>query len=306
VIGIYLAEEITFQKARKRILEVIGEKLPYRSYEMKSNNNLPRPNYKSFHFAMNRVPILPIALLTGFTFIALAWNTNSQRGLCSDLINIMHNYFVPLQFVIIPLPFVVVILLLLFFSSRLNYDYIYKKIGKESKNNNLDWNLLYLLRLKRYELYFLFASIVLIFLLFTKTFSYVIYYYGNFSLPGLYFLGTLKSYNPNGFVYAISTTVILVSISYLLPMKIHKRPNGNILELENKLLDKSETGLSVTVTDSGGNKFSGYVHDIGSMLGIQCKESKVSSKNNKIAEEKNSNDECFFQWDSITSIKFNN
>ena len=321
MIGLYFTEDVILQRARRRVLEAIGKNLPFPKFKRKKfNEELTESNYLSYHSVINRVPLTPIALLTGSAIIALGWNTISQKGFYAVLVNTSHIF--------IAMPFVVVIALLFITGSLLNSGHLSKRIDKRIKSDghHLDWKLLYLLRLKRYELYFLFASIGIIFLILTKTFSYLIFYYPDFTIPLLPFLGTLKSYDPNGLGYALLTTFVLAPISYLLPKRTQKfieehcsksnkdhqdsqknsqNSYSSFQELENELLEKvSKSRLLVTVTDVGGSKFSGYVCGIGSVLGICGVESAVDSDTNKNDDNNNCNVKYFVRWNYVTSVEF--
>ena len=318
MIGIYFTEYVIFQRSRRRVLEMIGKALPFPQFRRKKfNTQCTEPNYMSFHTVISRVPLTPIALLTGFTFIAVGWNTSSQKGFYAYLINGIHILKVVPFAVVIILPFAVVITLLFTTSCLLNSRYLSNRIAPEIKSEcdqeseikseceHLDWKTLYLLRVKRYELYFLFASIGIIFLFLTKTFAYFIYYYPDFTIPFLPFLGILKSYDPNGLGYAVLTTVVLALISYLLPIKLNKCANLSFHELENILLKKAnKPRLFVTVTDAGGSKISGCVSDIGSVLGL-CHVKSVVGAGTKKDEEKNKcNVKCFIRWNYVSSVEF--
>ncbi len=318
IIGIYLTDEVIFQRARTRVLEAVGKKLQFpqilamRSTPQKSHNEVV--NYTEFHSYLSKVPLIPVAMLTAFTFFIIIWGTADKKGLYFDLItDLQHS---KLFLFAILFPFIAVISLLVVFGSLLNFNHLLSGM-KKIEDNKIKWSLAYLLRLKRYELYFLFASVVLIFLFFYKTFTLLIYLYPDFTIPYLHYLGTLKSYNPNGLSYTISATMIISLLSYFSPRKVQEiwqlpsrrlKTNRNFHELENEIYKgvKRKSQLKIIVTEVGGNKFVGYINSIGSILCVHGREydcdhsQKEPEDMNKIETVES---DCYVRWDYVTFIE---
>ena len=326
VIGIYIADEVIFRRARRRILEAIGIKLRFPKL-MASNKGdaskvqtskvrrarrrileaigiklrFPGPrllntylNYSSFRSEINKIPKKPVTVLIVCFFIALAWNTENGIGIYQLLIS-LNSWFVYS-------PFITVIVLLFICEVLFNSNSISKILHNDG---NLTPRLINHLRLKRYEFYFLSVAIVLIYLLLTKTFSYLIYTYPNLSIPRLRFFGTLKSYS-HGIpeVYSIPGTFFL-SLFYFLP---RYRSQKTFYELENEIYGKvdKESQLTVIITEMGGHKYWGHVISIGSILCIRGREyscdtppKEHDSENNPQNIERN----CCVRWDYVTFIE---
>ena len=295
VIGIYITDEVLFRRERRRILEAIEIKLPFP--KLKASNNggtLKDLNYSNFRSEVNKIPKKPVIVLIVCFFIALAWNTENHKGIYPLLIS-LNSWFVYS-------PFITVIVLLFICGVLFNSNRISKILHNDG---NLSPGLINHLRLKRYEFYFLSVAIVLIYLLLTKTFSYLIYTYPNLSIPRLRFFGTLKSYS-HGIpeVYSIPGTFFL-SLFYFLP---RYRSQKTFYELENEIYGKvdKESQLTVIITEMGGHKYWGHVISIGSILCIRGREyscdtppKEHDSENNPQNIERN----CCVRWDYVTFIE---
>ena len=207
LIGIYLSNEVPYRRARRKIMEIISKQL------LCSNKVKQTGLYKDYILKRHEIPLIPVLVLIIYLIVALVWNNTQGYGLYDFLFRHLSSVGQPNISVV--LPFLLIIILSVFFGAELSFIHISKIV--KCKNCVPSKIFLYMLRVKRYELYFLSAAVAISFLFFSKTFSYLIAHYPNFSISFLKSYGTLKSYDSNGLVYAAVSTLIFVIVFYLLP-----------------------------------------------------------------------------------------
>lgn len=306
--SIYVTEEITFRRARTRILEMIGEELPFPIWR-KKDNRLALSNYQTYHAELSKIPILPSFLLGLSLFISTDWYTLPDRGIYPFLIHI--NPF------LMYFPFIFVVFIAAIFGWILQSAFIYKRIKSPTKERDFN-KTIYLLRMKRLEFYFLSITITISFLFFTKTFAYLLYFHGNYGLPLLRNLGTLASFNSVPQYYSLMFMPAILFF-YFLPRGIENLLNNantkhiphSLPELESEILQKetNNKGLHITVTEMGGNKFTGKVTDIGSFLAVSEIKSNGNSANttNQLKKDKTSwKRKSSVRWNYVTVIEIMN
>lgn len=276
--GIYLANEIPYRRARKKFMKIINMYL-IPLYNTEKGENKSNNLWKKYVDGCREIPVLPVILLIIYLAISLIWNNSVDIGLYNFLIT--HLLINDSSAFSISLPFIITTIFYVFFGYKLSYPHISFIINTKNEiyNNNF---FLFLLKIKRYELYFLSVTLALSFFFFTKTFSYLIYRYPNFTLPALRSFGTLRSYDSNGLIYSAVSTLALGLIAYLTPefflnLKMnHKNVKKfqsikNLPELENLIFEKSgiRSKLYLLIIDVGGNSYIGNLIYIGEFLGIE-------------------------------------
>ena len=144
--------------------------------------------------------------------MALIWNNSANLGLYNFFIK--HLTINGSPALSISLPFIIIAIFSVFFGYKLSYPHISSTINK---NYSYGEQFIYLLKVKHMNYIFLSVAVTLSFFFFTKTFSYLIYHYPNFTIPFLRSFGTLRSYDPSCLIYSAVITLIFTLIAYMIP-----------------------------------------------------------------------------------------